>query len=474
MITAAIIINICYFAIALLVLLFSFFNRVYKKGYEVVTSYSKGMIIFDVVLIIDASLTTVLGLILIMLFPKIEHFILLPIFGSFFGVIGLVLLFAILNQFEAIKDRTIYIRRFIKIKIIPIDEVYSVDNTLWKTLVFSNQYGDKLFSMDTFTFRRKEFFKLINERKNKFIYSDVLEIDSSYKDERVFNQTLVDIGKQYRKDFYKRRKRLKTFMVLESIFLLISLFITVLVLKLNTINSPIVFIFEVAFSFVLVISIFAINRRLRQMQHEISKDDEWVGGKHKYENKHVIGHHRHKAKTINVFLILLSLIMLPSAIVLPVSYNEKPYKEEEMVRIDGTIEYCGLLYNGDYVIAFEDNPIEYHISQSQLLYANLLEFRQLKAGINVYLLTDNKEPYKLNRRDTDRKQYKSLFVLRAPLSTEFVSYENYCKAIERKRVAGLTIGYGLLAIGATSLLAVPVVWFTVGSRKKGEYIKIED
>ena len=470
MIIATVVINICYFSLATSILLFSFFNKVNKKRYDVVTSSSKRLISLDIVLLALSSMAIVLGLVLILLFPKNDYIILLPSIGAIYGFLGLILLFIILNQFEAIKDSTIYVRRFIKIKEIPIDEVYAIHTTLlWKTLAFSDKYGDKLFSMDTFTFRKKEFFLLINERKTKFICSDVLEIDSKHKDERVLDQTLVDIGKEYRKNYYKRRKTLKTLMVIDLVCTAVSIFLAALFL--DFINSPISFSIDISIGLTLVYGIFRINRVLRQMQHEISKDDEWVGGKHKYEDKRVIGYHKHKAKIISFYLLFLSMIMLPSAVVLPYSYNQKPYKEEDLVSVYGTIEYFGLLSNGTYVLAFEDNPVEYQISQSQLLYVGL-EFYQLKVGTNVYLLTDKKDPSFLKRKDTDRKERKVFYVLKAPLSTEYVSYENYCQAVQRNRKTGLTIGYSLLAIGATSLLAIPVVCFTIGNYKKAEYIRI--
>ena len=472
MITAAIIINACYFSIVVAMLLFAFLTKVKKSDYDVMTSTNRGILTFAIIFTTVNSAIIILGLVLLIIYPNRDYFMLLPAIGTMFGLLGSTLLSSSLIQFEAVKDRTIYVRRFIKIKKIPIDDVYSVDRALGMRYIISDKFGDKLFSMDTITYGRAKFFKTINERKTKYIISDVLEIDSSFKEERVFNDVLLDIGKQYRKNYYKKRKRYKICGIVGLIVSAIVILETILIIYKLGMGIPLAL--NTSLIVTTVFGIFNIRRRLNQMQHEISKDNEWVGAKHKYEDKRVIGHHKYLAKNIAKYLLAIAIVSIPSGtFTLPIAHSHNPYKEEELVSVYGKVDYTGILMDGSYVIAFEDNPVEYQIDSKFLSYADPQLF-SIEAGTNVYLFTDNREALSMKAEKFRRSEYKKFYVIKAPLSTVFISYESYYKVEMRSKANGLALGYTFLGIGTAALIAIPIICLTVGTYKKNEYIIIKD
>ena len=471
MLIPIIIITSVYFLFLLGGFIFVKKNQVDKSQYEVATGYQKGLLIFSLVFVVLGTLVNILGLVLIIIDPNEENFILCPIMGSIFGYLGLALVVLITSQFEAIKGNNIYIRRFIKIKEIPINEVASINFLPNMGLMAQDKNGKRLFSIGMGTKGFKEFLDLFKQRKEGRIYSNVDELDAlmNQEEERVENTTLMEIGKEYRESYPKRRKATLLSCILTfAIFITIALVVFLYFVKGNDVRAILLFFVMVG---LLIFCVLTTKRLSTNLKNELDKDDEWLGAKHKMENKHVVGYHKNKAKAISLLFIGPMIIGSISLLILPLTYASKPVKQEDLVEVSGQVEYMQEIGDDDIVLAFIDNPIEYRLDGVYTKYFDYSVFKEANKGTVMYIQTDNAKTISLNQKRTDRKEYKKFYTLKTD-TKEYLSYDNYLKADQYNINFGKVMGYICLGIGLTSILAFVIVKQTYGKSVKGEYINV--
>lgn len=468
-ITVIIIFSI-YCLIVLAGFIFTHFNKVDKSQYEIATGSNKGYLIFGWVFFAIGSLMDLAGLILIFVFANQEMIMLLPSVGSLFGLLGYLLIFILSNQFEAIKGNIVYIRRFKKIKEVNIKDIFSFDFMPRLGFVALDKYGNKLFSMDIKSNKGLELVNLINERKAGRIYSNINELDMpNDNEETISNETLVKIGKEYRDSYpIRRKKRLVYFITFFSLIIIAVLsFFLYLLLKKD--SRAILVLFMVVLFVVMFIII--TNRSLTYLKKELDRDDEWLGAKYKIFNKNVKGYHKNKAKNITLILISPIILGLLSALILPISYNQKIYKQDELVEVSGKLDYFYQINNGDYVLGIVDDPIEYRLDDMYLDYLDKTTFDEIHKNDNVLCLVDTDKPLSQNMKHTDKKEYKFIYTIKIN-EKEYLSYNNYFSCEKNNQRIGIIVGYVLLSIGLSSLLSLLVVNTTYAKSTKDEYIEV--
>ena len=446
-------------------------NQIDKSQYEVVTGYQKGLLIFGLVFTIIGALLHILGLVLILIDPNEENFILCPIMGSMFGYLGFALVVLITSQFEAIKGNNIYIRRFIKIKEIPISDIASFNFLPNMGFMAQDKYGKKLFTIGMGTKGFDVFFNLLKQRKEERIFSNVDELDAlmNQEEERETNTTLAAIGKEYRDSYSSRKKKTLIGSIIGwGIVIVLAFLFFLFLIKRNDSRAIMIFF---ALVVLIIMSIVITQRLLTNQKKELDKDDEWLGAKHKMENKHVVGYHKNKARAISLLFIGPMIIGSISLLILPLTYASKPVKQEDLVEVSGQVEYMKEIGDDDIVLAFKDNPIEYRLDGVYTKYFDYSVFKEVSKGTTMYIQTDNAKTISLNQKRTDRKEYKKFYTLKTD-TKEYLSYDNYLKADQYNTNFGKVMGYICLGIGLTSILAFVIVKQTYGKSVKGEYINV--
>ncbi|MCQ2772513.1 MAG: hypothetical protein MJ238_04475 [Bacilli bacterium] len=183
-----------------------YFSKENKK-YELKTSVSKMLKVLGHIFYFLFGLIFSVGA-LIAILKEGENSVNLAtlITSASFGFISLLFIFLIYTQFEAVEGNEIFIRRFIKIRTIAIDDVRSIDS---RSNGFVIQCKNGIaFTIDIHTIGAEDFIKILRERTNSKIYSlSPYTNDDLNKNNKVENgineeqSSLIEIGREFRKFF---------------------------------------------------------------------------------------------------------------------------------------------------------------------------------------------------------------------------------------------------------------------------------
>ena len=202
--------------------------------------------------------------------------------GAMLGVFGVILLFVLRLQFEAINKDKVYFRRFKTIHEMQIKDIESV--ALYNKLVGYRiiDKNGKFFSVSLDTIGCKELIDTIEKRKSSYESQEVVLSEEEIKEKEILSQ----IGKEFRNnsDLYKKKQITKLsirfgFSLLLIVAVCVALYFRVspkLALIILVLWTPNIFLF-----------VYLLSRISSSLRDELKHDDEWLGRKHKNDKARV-------------------------------------------------------------------------------------------------------------------------------------------------------------------------------------------
>lgn len=471
MLLAVILVFAVYVLIVVGGFIFTHFNKVNHADYEVVTKAPKKMLIFFIVFMVLGSAACLAGFITVFILPADAPTpIGLTAIGAFFGLICSLMVLTLLNQFEAISGRTIYYRRFKKIKQFSIDDIGTIDFVGANGFVFSDKTGRRLLTVATMTINAPQLLELINARKDQRIHSNIYEIDKDPDPAAEPDVTLIDIGKTWRESYRKRRKRTKLGFMLAAVgFCLAPLAGAALSYFYDTTSRAIFFLIA-AIVFPILFGVMA-KRNLASMDRELSASDEQLGHVHKLQDKRVKGYHQRMDKAIKIFFFAPAILVAVGAVFLGATYSQHPLAESKFTAVSGEIEYFGTIRSGDYILAFYDNPMEYHIEKKYVRHIDRSVFNGLAKGDLITISLDpSDKANSMNPNDRARKEYRYFYTM-SSAEKDYVSYDDYVYGFEKNNLFPIVFGYVFAGSGVALVITLTALHFTYGRSTKGEYLE---
>lgn len=376
----------------------------------------------------------------------------------FFAVIGLLGLFDVYFDYEAICGNVVYVHRFFRVKKICVDDIRRID---WRgSLVWFYGKGDKsLFFADSLSGIR-QLARMIDERKSD--EAKKAREESAAEEDII----LAKIGREYRASYKKRKKK-----TVISFFIGGAAFLAAIVSLLVFVRAGAAYtvVLGLLSAGVLTICFFIV---LSGMKKELYGDDVSLGNKHKYDNKKVKGASKNKFTAIcvvcGVFMFFGAVLTLP----LWLTLGEEP-NYDEYTHVTGTLEYCrekGGRYR-HIAIGLYGVPTEYRLDSIYLDEFDYSFFREAKVGDTVTIYIDNGEDRESYSRDSDRKVFNHFYYL-ATDDKEYFTYDDYVKSRERNDLVGFVIGGVGVALFVASAVAIPISYCVCKKRRRGEEIEI--
>lgn len=381
-------------------------------------------------------------------------------FSLVFALLALLLLYAVVFTYEAIKDDEVYIRGFFKTKKIKICDIRS-NNIGAFAISFYDKNNKLLFMLDKFTLGVNDFIYLLNDRKHNEVNEDFQE-DTSAEEKTI----LAKIGREYRESYKERRKK---FLIASSTggIAVIAAFVLLFFL-IGTKTYMMIFIGIVSAVAVLLF----INVDLSLMKKDLSLSDVSLGNKYKFTNKKVKGASKHKF--IQHFILCITALFLGAMFMLPLigGLGNIP-NYDEYKPITGKIEYARE-QTGKYnyiAVALYDIPTEYRLSSIYLREFDYSFFDEVKKGDTVTIYIDDSKDNEITSNRFGRKLYNEFYYL-ATEDKEYFTQENYIKSHEHSDKVVLTlVGIGT-AIMVASTVGMIVSCVVYKKRKKQEDIVI--
>ena len=297
--------------------------------------------------------------------------------GTMLGMSGVILLFVLRLQFEAINKDKVYFRRFKTIHEMQIKDIESV--ALYNKLVgyrITDKNG-KFFSASLDTIGCKDLIDTINKRKSFYESQEVVLSEEEIKEKEILSQ----IGKEFRNNsnLYKKKQITKlsfyfgfNFVIVVAICIGLYFWISLgLALIIFSLWVPNIFIFG-----------YLLSKVGHSLDDELKHDDEWLGRKHKFDNINVKGTSKQEFKKIATG----EFEYCRSAGRLPFSIGLKDDKTEYRVVYDSCFDYSfeKEIATGDIITIFVEKgetptSIDYQ-GRTGYLHAYVV-----KSGVKVYL-----------------------------------------------------------------------------------------
>ena len=477
MLIASIII-LAFFVLAYVGILIFHFIDLKKDDYECIVRTPKVLMIFAHVSYIVLCIGVSIAAVFIIAFVENETKGALIFLTPFFGILELTLLIFVTFPFVAIKGNEIYRRKYISIKAIKIEDISSIDFYHHEHIIVFKD--ETKITVNEASNGANEFLKLIKERKEGKIYS--LNINNVEQSEPIDDSqspeinkermTLAQIGKEFRENFpkYKRKQQLIYLIgILNYPFVLgiVSLVFFILTRKLLWLTI-LILCFVV---FVMYGSIFFVANR--NMDKELEHDDEWLGNKHKFDNKKVKGSAKKKARILLPSLIAYSLCSLAVGVIFIIQANKEPVPQSQLVEVTGEFEYIrnsGDRFEDELAIGLKDDATEYRISSLDYPYFDLSFKTEVSNGDLVTIFIDKTS--KVNSINYEgRTQWKYAYAVSAK-AKDYFTYENYLDAFNKNQQKGTAIFIVSISLASLYLVAIGVSSIIFVSRSKKETIEI--
>ncbi|MCQ2797515.1 MAG: HPP family protein [Bacilli bacterium] len=386
------------------------------------------------------------------------------IVAACFGAFSLLFVFLIYAQFEAVKGNRIYIRRFARIREIPIDEVRSIDShSNGYVVVCRNGIG---FTVDKRTVGADDLIGLIRERTAAKIYSvscnaPVEPKNNSARDDEPQSDEIIaleEIGREFREnsDAFKRKQATEVVLVTSIAFLaIISIGLLLFFLAESLIG-----LVSAILSVPLFFAFLSVPARIKgNIDKDLEHDDEWLGNKYKYQNPKVKGHSRGKFLPRCIMLsILCACSLCIGAITGGVSFSQKPVEESDLKLVSGQFEYVRTV-SDDYAIGLKGDPVEYRIGSVEEPRFNKDFFKEVKPGdvLEVFIEMD---PNLISIKYKERTSWTYVYTVKSEFETYF-SYDDYVLAFEENRnngIIGFAVSSSIFAVSAIGMFACYLVY----------------
>ena len=397
------------------------------------------------------------------------------IIAACFGVFGLFMLFLLESQFEAIDGNRLYLRRFIAIKEIAIDDIRTIDD-IGSGYQISTKNG-LAFSIAKIGSGPNELVELIKERKSTSSFSLApgskdfpSQTDAMTEEEK---EKYADIGRRFREAFPKYRKTQLSVLIVISASVTLSAFLVGLLGYIFTkkpvfvfaLLSPLVFVF-------LFLIIFSISKS--HLDGELDHDDVWLGYKHRFEDKLVKGCAKRKfALAVGLELTLFACSLLVGLISGFAGGFVDPIPQDSLVTINGELEYFRTIserFSDSYAIGLKGDETEYRIDSLYVPYFDVSFKTEVSAGSIVSIWVDpNHESYTISYEGRTASVHAYGVVTG---EKEYFSYAGYLTAFEKNKAGSMGMFIGGMAIAGGSAAGVCASFVAFRRRAKQESIDV--
>ena len=287
-------------------------------------------------------------------------------FGLFFGLFGILLLYMMFFEKEHILGDEIIVRRFFRKKHIKIKDVKLIQR-IPRGLFFFGENQKKLFSMDAQSKGLSEFIHLLVVKSQDLNCSFILEVDGiaqasnttldpTNEEHREEIDKYIEIGKEYKKDYFNRLKDLKLTtagIIVAGLLYSLSFAIVGGILMLIIIGGMTLFV-----------AISQYKKIKARLGAELNKPDFELGQSYAHKSDVVIGNSKKKYTSQIVTASVILVLVLINAIAFFASTNPYKPKYDELTKITGKFDYAyeGYDDSDEEYIAFGFNTSIYSIS----------------------------------------------------------------------------------------------------------------
>lgn len=397
--------------------------------------------------------------------------------GVFFGLITLLLIFLTLFNFVAIRGSTIYVRNFIRIREYKIDDVESIDFFRNTYSVVGKNFG---FNLSERSPKSKEIIHLIRKRKDGKIYSlgvNTLEENTTQLHESDNNSDrttiLSEIGKEFRNNFprYRRNQLLGIGMIMLSFVLIYAGAILFLSIYSNRYEYLISLFIIVPLIIGFLFTFFRIKENLNK---ELEHTDEWLGNKHKFDNKKVKGaaKNQHFGRFLVLIICAVGLALI-GALFGVIVFEQKPVPQSRLTLVTGQFEYTRAITNKnstDYAIGLKNDTTEYRISAASYQFFDRSFDTDVSVGdvVEIYIDSEGK-PASLDYND--RTSWTYAYTIKDDVK-EYLSYDNYITGFKKDRSLGVIVFVVCCSISALCAIGIVVSYLVSKSNSKKETIEV--
>ena len=385
--------------------------------------------------------------------------------GTMLGMSGVILLFVLRLQFEAINKDKVYFRRFKTIHEMQIKDIESV--ALYNKLVgyrITDKNG-KFFSASLDTIGCKDLIDTINKRKSFYESQEVVLSEEEIKEKEILSQ----IGKEFRNNsnLYKKKQITKlsfyfgfNFVIVVAICIGLYFWISLgLALIIFSLWVPNIFIFG-----------YLLSKVGHSLDDELKHDDAWLVGKHKFDNINVKGTSKQEFKKIAKFFgsIVASGLILGSFMII-ISSFQKLASEDNLIQVTGEFEYCRSAGRLPFSIGLKDDKTEYRV-----VYDSCFDYsfeKEIATGDIITIFVEKGEtPTSIDYQG--RTGYLHAYVVKSGVKV-YLSYEACLKEYQETKKLMDAISIGGFSASGVGIIGLGVSYGVYKSKSKKETIEVK-
>lgn len=412
--------------------------------------------------------------------------------GLFFDILGLILVNSICYDKEYISGYDIIVRRFFFKKIRKISDIRLIQKVSHQMLFFDVN-NKRLFMVDCYTKGLDEFIHILITKSKELNCNIIIEVDGiaqssnvtldpTNEEHREEIEKYIKIGADYRAGYMDRLKDNKLVLI-GTIIAGVVIGLGFLILEGG--------IFGIVLAGIVIFVATNNHKKIKvRLTAEMSKSDFELGQSYAHKSDIVIGGTKRKYSMYlgGGFAVLIFgiLFMLGSV------FSLNPYKPDydELVRLEGTLEYGYEWYDDESYIAFgfEDKVPskgnEYEITEYRLPEYCMSQFNNEFFNIEMFYENGKEITHKLvlyvdrstleeqDSEEDDRKtQYYNVYYV----AVDGVEYFNFdmCETAYSTHNTKISIATGLFAaISIASIVWIVIFTKKTSDAKKKEYMSI--
>ena len=376
------------------------------------------------------------------------------------AIIGLLVVYMGYAQFEAIKGDKLYVRRFIKIREIKIEDVRSIEVAGRSYAIESQGFTLIIYGKNV---NAEALIELLKSRKNDGYYH--LNDDCVVYSDQEEREKLRRLGREYRENFPKyKRKQLLIIGIGFAVIFLVYFGVMSVVADYFILPELLIYGSILAGAF-----IFITLRIKKILERELERDDEYLGFKHGRENVNVKGSAKNKFKVSLLIIIVFCIPALVVSLVVSMDAFDEPVAKNSLTAVSGELEYIRFT-RYDALIGLKDDPIEYRINSADdgLFDLDFTKEVSVSDAVTVYIV-ENEEATEFF--ENGRKGWVYAYVVKTD-EKEYLSYENYVEWFENNRNIAFGLFVGGLSFSGVGIIASLIAFAVYKKRAEKETIEL--
>lgn len=331
----------------------------------------------------------------------------------------------------------------------------------YKNYYFYDKYNKVLFSLSKDIVGINKFVTTIKSQANLINYNERDFTDNISKVYTISEEeTLINIGKDYRDKYYKRIRNAKV----QGVFSFIIFFS--LILLMCFLKSWMYLLFLI-FMPIVILGVYSPLKKSHDKDLKLSNFE--LGIRNYLRNNTVKGSHKYIFKIITYWSLgLFSFGFIMSLMFIPLSSSSlKSY--EDMIYIEGTLQY-GFSIEDEYIaIAIDDINHQYRLSSIYIKYFDYKFFDDVKIGDKVSLYIEDR--YHIGTYEGKKIKISYLYYLKVN-ETEYFGYDDMVNGWISNYNIGKVLSYIFGGISIASLLVLGICYLVYINKRKSEFIYI--